>query len=240
MNIKSLRLALEQAATRSTPPGRAPASVFETGSTRARQERRQRATRPQVSTTRERRASGIKSFEDFRLWSMLHDAHRRAGGPDVRRASGAVAPSWSAEHGRALMSPPVVTVSPRASRRLQHVRRARARCATDGRALGAPGGCGDLISGPPRFMSGMRSAARREVSHHHLPLQPGVFDQLRLQSDETRRRKSKVLLRLECIEGVCGVRWRDLGTLCPSARGEPEPSLPHRQRTGRLNKANHS
>jgi hypothetical protein len=137
-----------------------------------------------------RHGAVVPGFEDFRLWSMLHDAHRRAGGPDVRRASGAVAPSWSAEHGRALMSPPVVTVSPRASRRLQHVRRARARCATDGRALGAPGGCGDLISGPPRFVSGMRSAARREVSHHHLPLQPGVLDQLRLQSDETRRRKS--------------------------------------------------
>ena len=65
MNIKSLRLALEQAATRSTQPGRAPASIFETGSKQAKNGRRQRATRPPVSTTRERRASGIKIFEQI-------------------------------------------------------------------------------------------------------------------------------------------------------------------------------
>lgn len=50
-NIKSLRLTLKQAATRSTPPGRAPASIFETGfetgSPRTRTTRRQRATHPE-------------------------------------------------------------------------------------------------------------------------------------------------------------------------------------------------
>ncbi len=44
MKIKSLRLALEQAATRRTQPGRAPASIFGADSTGAETPRRQRAT----------------------------------------------------------------------------------------------------------------------------------------------------------------------------------------------------
>jgi hypothetical protein len=114
MNIKSLRLALEQAATRSTPPGRAPASVFETGSTRARQERRQRATRPQVSTTRERRASGIKSFERIAHPTVTTEGRRapalRFGDPRVQALAGALCTSLLAVTGitnkslRALMT----------------------------------------------------------------------------------------------------------------------------------------
>jgi hypothetical protein len=44
MKIKSLRLALDTAATRSTQPGQAPASIFGPGSTHAKPQQRQRAT----------------------------------------------------------------------------------------------------------------------------------------------------------------------------------------------------
>ena len=94
MKIKSLRLALEQAATRSTQPGRAPASIFETGSTRAKATRRQRATQPQVSATRERRDRGIRIFERIAHPSTTVDGRRapalRFGDPRVQALAGAL------------------------------------------------------------------------------------------------------------------------------------------------------
>ena len=113
MNIKSLRLALEKAATRSTQPGRAPASIFETGSTRARQTRRQRAT-PQVSSTRERPASGISIFERIAHPTVTTEGRRapalRFGDPRVQALAGALSISLLAVTGitnkslRALMT----------------------------------------------------------------------------------------------------------------------------------------
>src|SRR5215217_9668955 len=102
MNIKSLRLALEKAATRSAQPGRAPASIFETGSTRARQERRQRAT-PQVSSTRERPASGIRIFERIAHPTTTAEGRRapalRFGDPRVQALAGALSVSLLAVTG---------------------------------------------------------------------------------------------------------------------------------------------
>ena len=60
MKIKSLRLALEQAATRSTQPGRAPASIFVTGSTRAKTNTTSAGDATTISSTRERPEAPIK------------------------------------------------------------------------------------------------------------------------------------------------------------------------------------
>ena len=69
MKIKSLRLALEKAATRSTQPGRAPASIFETGSTRTKAKRRQRATHPQFQRPASAAPGPSKSLSRLRASS---------------------------------------------------------------------------------------------------------------------------------------------------------------------------
>jgi hypothetical protein len=84
MKIKSLRLALEQAATRSAQPGRAPASIFETGSTRTKARRRQRATHPQFPPPASAPTGASTSLRTF---------HTACAGADVALRTSIMAPS---------------------------------------------------------------------------------------------------------------------------------------------------
>ena len=95
MKIKSLRLALVQAATRSAQPGRAPASIFEYGLNPHQGHTTSAGDAPPVSTTRERRDRGIKIFERIAHPTTTVDGRRapalRFGDPRVQALAGASA-----------------------------------------------------------------------------------------------------------------------------------------------------